>query len=82
MHLAECKNHIKYKWSLYNFDIRRVHTNLLKCALDQIASSSFEPICIRSVHTLLTESEFDYGLPKIFCEARNNMKVYLEIYAI
>ena len=57
--------------------LRRVHTNPLKCALDQIASSRFE--LIRSVHTLFTE---DYGLPKIYCEAHNNMKVYLEIYAI
>ena len=62
--------------------LRRVHTNPLKCALDQIASSRFEPIRIRSVHTLFTESEFDYGLPKIYCEAHNDMKVYLEIYAI
>ena len=61
---------------------RRVHTNPLKCALDQIASSRFESIRIRSVHTLFTESEFDYGLPKIYCETHNNMKVYLEIYAI
>ena len=56
---------------------RRVHTNPLKCALDQIASSRFELIRIRSVHTLFTESEFDYGLPKIYCEAHNDMKVYL-----
>ena len=62
--------------------LRCVHTNPLKCALDQIASSRFEPIRIRSIHTLFTESEFDYGLPKIYCEAHNNMKVYLEIYAI
>ena len=62
--------------------LRRVHTNPLKCALDQIASNRFEPIRILSVHTLFTESEFDYGLPKIYCEAHNNMKVYLEIYAI
>ena len=61
---------------------RRVHTNPLKCALDQITSSCFEPIRIRSVHTLFTESEFDYGLPKIYCEVHNDMKVYLEIYAI
>ena len=63
-------------------DIRRVHTNPLKYALDQIASSRVEPIRIRSVHTLFTESEFDYGLPKIYCEAHNNMKIYLEIYVI
>ena len=50
--------------------------------MDQIASSRFEPIRIRSVHTLVTESEFDYELPKIYCEAHNDMKVYLEIYAI
>ena len=62
--------------------LRRVHTNPLKCALDQIASSRFEPIRIRSVHTLFTESEFDYGLPKIYCEAHNDMKVCLEIYTI
>ena len=45
-------------------DLRRVHTNPLKCALDQIASNRFEPIRIGSVHTLVTESEFDYGLQK------------------
>ena len=43
-------------------DLGRVHTNPLKCALDQIASNHFEPICIGSVHTLVAESEFDYGL--------------------
>ena len=68
--------------AIHKTALRRVHTNPLKCALDQIASSRFEPIRIRSVHTLFTESEFDYGLPKIYCEAHNNMKVYLEIYAI
>ena len=36
---------------------RPVHTNPLKCALDQIASNRFETIRIRSVHTLVTESE-------------------------
>ena len=41
---------------------RPVHTNPLKCALDQIASNRFEKIRIRSVHTLVTEIEFDYGL--------------------
>ena len=41
--------------------LRRVHTNALKCALDQITSNNFEPIHIHSVHTLVTESEFDYG---------------------
>ena len=62
--------------------LRRVHTNPLKCALDQTASSRFEPIHIRSIHTLFTESKFDYRLPKIYCEAHNDMKVYLKIYAI
>ena len=46
--------------------LRHVHTNPLKCALDQIALNHFEPIRIRSVHTLVTESEFDYGLRNIF----------------
>ena len=41
---------------------RHVHTNPLKCALAQIASNRFEPIRIHSVHTLVTESKFDYGL--------------------
>ena len=63
-------------------DIRRVHTNPLKCALDQIESNRFEPIRIRSVHTLVSESEFDYGLRKIYLLARDDMKVYLESYAL
>ena len=41
---------------------RRVHTNPLKCTLSQIASNHFEPIRIRSIHTLVTESKFDYRL--------------------
>ena len=41
---------------------RPVHTNPLKCALDQMASNHFEKIRIHSVHTLVTESGFDYGL--------------------
>ena len=41
---------------------RPVHTNPLKCTLDQITSNRFEKIRIRSVHTLVTESKFDYGL--------------------
>ena len=72
----------RYKLGESKIFLRRVHTNPLKCVLDQIASSRFEPIRIHSVHTLFTESEFDYGLPKIYCEAQNDMKVYLEIYAI
>ena len=60
---------------------RPVHTNPLKCALDQIASNRFEKIRIRSVHTLVTESEFDYGLWKLYCVGCENMKVYLKIYA-
>ena len=40
--------------------IRLVHTNALKCALNQTASNWFEIIRIRSVHTTETESEFDY----------------------
>ena len=67
---------------MHLFVYRRVHTNPLKYALDQLASSRFEPIRIRSIHTLFTESKYDYRLPKIFCEAHNDMKVYLEIYAI
>ena len=62
--------------------LRRVHTNPLKCALDQIASNRFESIRIRSVHTLVSESEFDYGLRKIYLLARDDMKVYLEICAL
>ena len=62
--------------------LRRVHTNPLKCALDQIASNRFESIRIRSVHTLVSESEFDYGLRKIYLLAHDDMKVYLEIYAL
>ena len=37
--------------------IRHVHTNPLKCTLDQIISSCFELIRIRSVHTLFAESK-------------------------
>ena len=62
--------------------LRRVHTNPLKCTLDHIASNRFEPIRIRSVHTLVTKSEFDYRLQKIYLLACDNMKVYLEIYAL
>ena len=51
---------------------RCVHTNLLKCKLDQITSSHIESICICSIHTLFTESEFDYRLSKIYCEVHNN----------
>ena len=43
---------------------RRVHTNSLKCELHQ---TIFEPIHICSIHTLVTESEFDYGLQKLHC---------------
>ena len=63
-------------------DLRRVHTNPLKCALYQIASNRFEPIRIRSVHTLVSESKFNYGLQKIYLLVHDNMKVYLEIYAL
>ena len=52
--------HIKFKHA--SLHLRRVHTNAFKCALDQITSNRFEPIRIRSVHTLVTESEFDNGL--------------------
>ena len=53
--------------SLSNYIYRRVITNALQCALDQIVSNRFEVICIRSIHTLVTESKFNYGLRKLYC---------------
>ena len=79
--MAECTKQTSLIY-LQSEVIRRVHTNPLKCALDQIASNRFESIRIRSVHTLVSESEFDYGLRKIYLLARDDMKVYLEIYAL
>ena len=61
------KGHTHDSHFLLSAILRRVHTNPLKCTLDQIASNCFEPIHIGSVHTLVTESEFDYGLRKYFC---------------
>ena len=46
---------------------RCVHTNALYCALGQIASNSFELICIHFIHTLYTEREFDYGIHILLC---------------
>ena len=54
--------------------LRRIHTNPLECALDQIASNRVEPIRIRSVHTLVSESEFDYGLRKIYLLASDTSR--------
>ena len=39
--------------------------------MGQIVSNRFEPIHIRSVHTFVTESEFDYGLQKLCCVGRS-----------
>ena len=48
--------------TMYSTRCTCVHTNALKCTLDQITSNRFEPICICSIYTLVTENEFDYGL--------------------
>ena len=48
----------------------------------RIRPNRFEPIRIHSVHTLVSESKFDYGLRKIYLLVRDDMKVYLEIYAL
>ena len=40
-------------------ELGRVHTNPLKCTLDQIASNRFKPICICSIHTLLLKVDFE-----------------------
>ena len=35
--------------------------------MDQITSNRFELIHIRSIHTSVTESEFNYELRKLYC---------------
>ena len=43
---------------------RHVHTNAY---LMNIGQNRFELIRIRSIHTLVTESKFGYGIRKLFC---------------
>ena len=58
--LINVHSYIAEYYGTINTVYRLVHTNALKCALNQTASNWFEIICIRSIHTTETESEFDY----------------------